>query len=39
MTLTVRDEILEEALNAEDMEGEALKLLKLPLEKLFVERH
>lgn len=39
LTLTVRDEILEEALNAEDMEGEALKLLKLPLEKLFVERH
>ena len=39
LTLTVRDEILEEALNAEDIEGEALKLLKLPLEKLFVERH
>ncbi len=39
LTLTVRDEILEEAVNAEDMEGEALKLLKLPLEKLFVERH
>ena len=39
LTLTVRDEILEEAVNEEDMEGEALKLLKLPLEKLFVERH
>jgi len=39
LTLTVRDEILEEAVNAGDMEGEALKLLKLPLEKLFVERH
>ena len=39
LTLIVRDEILEEAVNEEDMEGEALKLLKLPLEKLFVERH
>ena len=38
-TLIVRDEILEEAVNAEDVEREALKLLKLPLEKLFVERH
>ena len=38
-TLIVRDEILEEIVSAEDMEGEALKLLKLPLSKLFMERH
>ena len=39
LTLRVRDEILDEALNAEDAEGEALKLLKLPLDELFMERH
>ena len=38
-TLIVRDEILEEIVSAEDVEGEALKLLKLPLSKLFMERH
>ena len=39
LMLIVRDEILEEAINAEDVEKEALKLLNLPLDKLFMERH
>ena len=39
LMLIVRDEILEEAISAEDVEKEALKLLNLPLDKLFMERH
>jgi len=39
LTLTVRDEVLEKIVSAEDVEREALKLLKLPLSKLFIERH
>ena len=39
LTLIVRDEILKEMVSAEDVEREALKLLKLPLSKLFIERH
>ena len=39
LMLIVRDEILKEAISAEDVEKEALKLLNLPLDKLFMERH
>jgi len=39
LRLIVKEEILEKALDAEDPEKEALKLLKLPLDKLFIERH
>lgn len=39
LTLIVRDEILKEAINAEDMEREAMRLLCLPSDKLFIERH